>query len=504
MSEVGRLPEAQASSEEVISKEVAPDANVLNKETEGVANNNDPDVEKVDSPVPDDGPVEEKKEADEQTFVEQESLNEVEPAPPAATDSSTPAQHPDNIGAQILKNRFLSLKERANQNAQNLWAKNSPALNAKAVQERAGQLWKTAAPILPVTGFRKPQQRPAEDKEKPRTMVEASGKVLGEEKGELGDVETHEVKPQQLALDKDTMEEASNGSEAKAEVADNSANQVVDDYENSSVGGVSDVATRLLSGKALTRASLAASVAYESVATFRGRYNTAGSTSMSLDKDDNNSAKLEEAVVDKRPMPESQVELILKSRVGQHMQEILDRLEPHEFAMLLGRGMLGVNLKQCFLKNHGVFVDFMVPGSQAENSGVIRSGDLLVRLGDADLRKGTILDIPMQIAQARRPVVLTLATGSKVALERMNYIDVAVAMMHRARDYYTKRGSLSNLPSASASPSSEAAKAEQSSTDIKSVSENTIEPDDTLDCYLTPPAPNLDTRREFHDEVPLR
>lgn len=425
---------------------------------------------------------------------------------PSSTRASQPL-NPDNLGAQLLRNRFLSLKERANQNAQTLWAKNSPALseNAKAVQERAEQLWKTAAPILPVTGFLKqpgifvtPPNKETESSVGETKKIEVNNESTAE-------TESHpiqhgtELRPRQLSLS--DPENDKDGQDVQIG-ADPFNSKVADGDDTSSVGGTSDVAALLLTGRALTRASLAASVAFESVTTFRGRYNASAITPTSQNKDGAPKAG-DEAVTDNRPLPESQLELILKSRVGQHMQEILDKLEPHEFAMLLGRGMLGVNLKQCYLKNHGVFIDFMVPGGQAENSGVIRSGDLPVRLGDIDLRKGTILDIPMQISQARRPVVLVLATGSAVTLERMNYIDVTVAMMHRARDYYTKRGSLSILPSA-ASPARGESTLGSGDADVKSVSDVTVPPGDTIDSFLTPPAPNLDIRRDFQDEVPLR
>jgi hypothetical protein len=469
---------------------------------------------------------------------EQKEIDIASPPPPAeqvtppivSPTVTSPSSNlsSENLGAQLLKNRFLSLKERANQNAQTLWAKNSPALseNAKAVQERAGQLWKTATPILPpvLPGFRmqppgifatasssapppteqqrqQPQQNEAEDSGEGTTNTNVQNTLIEGRPLEQG---IAELKPRQLSLadlSNDDKVPPKDKSEIKGAIEGGSGED-----DTTSMGGASDVATLLLTGRALTRASLAATVAFESVATFRGRYNAA-SSSMNSSRDGTPRKSAEdETVTDSRPMPESQLDIILKSRVGQHMQEILDKLEPHEYAMLLGRGMLGVNLKQCYLKSHGVFIDFMVPGGQAQNSGVIRSGDLLVRLGDIDLRKGTIVDIPTQISQARRPVVLALATGSTVALERMNYVDVAVAMMHRAREYYTKRGTLSNLPSAASPPRGESNRGSSTTgdADIKSVSEITVPPADTIDSFLTPPAPNLDIRRDFQDEVPLR
>ncbi len=46
----------------------------------------------------------------------------------------------------------------------------------------------------------------------------------------------------------------------------------------------------------------------------------------------------------------------------QALEKFLSQLSPGEYLMYLGPGMLGVNLKQTFLKSHGVYVDFIVPG----------------------------------------------------------------------------------------------------------------------------------------------
>ncbi len=47
---------------------------------------------------------------------------------------------------------------------------------------------------------------------------------------------------------------------------------------------------------------------------------------------------------------------------SQVMEVMLSQLSSGEYLMFLGPGMLGVNLKQTFLKKHGVYVDFVVPG----------------------------------------------------------------------------------------------------------------------------------------------
>lgn len=441
--------------------------------------------------------------------------------PARATTSPTAPSASSGKGAQILMNRFQSLKERANQNAQTLFQKN-PVLstNAKAVQERAEQFWKQAAPKLQTAGvvpsafrFDTTNANSSKVSLSSSSTHTASGETEKEADGEEEASNTTnapgantpeggtQVQPSQFSLnDTEKVATATSSSSGIPQEASDAGEEEEEGTDRGSLlGGTMDASSRLRVGRALNRASFAATVAYESVLAtgFRGRYN---STSSTVSSTDGGGGGEENNLTDTRPMPESQTEIILKSRVGQHMQEILEKLEPHEYAMLLGRGMLGVNLKQCYLKNHGVFVDFLVPGGQAESSGVVRSGDLPVRLGDIDLRKGTIIDIPKEIAQARRPVVLTMATGTKVPLERMNFVDVAVAMMHRARDFYNKRGTLSNLPSASSPNKGE----EKVAMAIKSVSDVTVPPADTIDSFLTPPAPSLDIRREFVDEVPKR
>lgn len=521
------------------------------------------------TPSVDGGPLEEKKEADvsppaapapetpAKESDEVEKTDVVEPAPPASdvvpeppTDSATAAAttssatttptasparrtgtgEPTGKGAQILMNRFQTLKERANQNAQTLWSKGTPVLTTKVQEMRSTNLWKAAPSIGIGTTFRQSfqQTKPDEQQVSGETAEsQARDQVDDANRNESSVDESssstaaasnkaEEIRPKQFSLieanvsEKEAAEGGMGGDDKI--IIEDGAEEDFDDRD-SSIGGASDAAaTKLLVGRAFTKASLAATVAYESVLSsgFRGRYNASSSGSnVGGSNDGSVGEKTDEGTLaDTRPAKESQTELILKSRVGQHMQAILDKLEPYEYAMLLGRGMLGVNLKQCYLKNHGVFIDFLVPGGQAESSGVIRSGDLAVRLGDVDLRKGTILDIPTEISKARRPVVLTMATGTKVSLERMNYIDVAVAMMHRARAYYTKRGTLSNLPSASSPKKKQAADEQQTSSpatmEIQSVSEVTVPPAETIDSFLTPPAPTLDIRREFLEEVPLR
>lgn len=156
----------------------------------------------------------------------------------------------------------------------------------------------------------------------------------------------------------------------------------------------------------------------------------------------------EPLVLPQRPnMTQSQTALILSSRAATHMQSILDSLDPNEYVMLLGNGMLGVNLKQAYLKNNGVYMDYLVDGSAADLSGVIHVGDNLMKVGDIDVyKRGLILNVPQTIASAKRPVVLVLSTGQQVPEERMNYVDVAVGLMHKFKEEQDNRRDITSLP----------------------------------------------------------
>jgi hypothetical protein len=134
-----------------------------------------------------------------------------------------------------------------------------------------------------------------------------------------------------------------------------------------------------------------------------------------------------------RPGP-NQTTRILGSSHAQHMRELLGRLGPREYIMFLGRGMLGVNLKQSYLQRTGVYVDYLIPHGAAERSGLIRVGDLLRRVGDAPVDKQTILTIPQQIAKSPRPLHLVWATGTFPGVENMDPLEIAVAHMQRWRD----------------------------------------------------------------------
>lgn len=131
---------------------------------------------------------------------------------------------------------------------------------------------------------------------------------------------------------------------------------------------------------------------------------------------------------------ESQIELMQKSIPGHIIKEHVDSLKPGQYLMLLRPGMLGVNLKQTFLPGHGVYVDYVLPGGNAEKSGVVCVGDGLVKVGDTDVSKGTIADVPTIIAKTRRPAILVFNGEHRTDIEEMDYLSVAIGAVNRILD----------------------------------------------------------------------
>ena len=144
---------------------------------------------------------------------------------------------------------------------------------------------------------------------------------------------------------------------------------------------------------------------------------------------------------------QSQTALILNSSAGAHMQKILSSLEEGEYVMFLGPGFMGVNLKQSFLKRHGVYIDYIVPNGAADKSGVVSVGDCLLKVGNIDVTHGTIRNVPNIIAQADRPVIIVLKRDFHVTGGPM---DVAVGkvlqVQQAARSGTTGGQLLSHLP----------------------------------------------------------
>jgi hypothetical protein len=402
-------------------------------------------------------------------------------------DSSTKSDisMSNSKGAQILMNRFSSWKESTKQNAQEIWKEQGPTIH-----ENAKRVWKQAPsirrfPPIPPTGN---INNTAEDEEAKNFVNMTSASP---EKREATARQESEGTTSSVGDEEDEV--SSNGNyKSEEEVLSEGTEDILSLDVNVGAALTKASVAASKASKAASKASAAATVVAESVATnFRGRYTS--NTSKSADTQNENAGTEHPS----KTLPESQTELILKSRVGEHMQEILDKLEPHQFAMLLGRGMLGVNLKQCYLKNHGVFIDFLVTGGQAEASRIVRSGDLLVTLGETDLRKQTIVQIPQEISKVRRPSVLIFGQGTPVALERMNYLDIVVAMIHRARYLSLKKGGIANLTATTS-------EIEESKDSDAAICENPVPVDDTSHNYATPPAPTLELRKEFVDEVTLR
>ena len=439
--------------------------------------------------------INEANDAPETANISSDDTEVGKPAPtaPAAAKATIAAAESiaNSKSAQLLMNRFSTWTQSANENAKELWKKQAPAIN-----ETRKNLFKQEWSPIPgnlrfTTALRGGQFKDslvdgADENTSgvpPTTPLKASVSDAN-----LADP----ASKSKASLDASFVSNSSVGDEEdEVSSSDSDGKSATDEDPLGSSGEL----PRVRAGFAY--ASTAAAVVAESVATnFRGRYKAGPIPATPPPKSAQKPADLS---------PESQTALILKSRAAKHMQEILDGLDKHEFAMLLGNGMLGVNLKQCYLKNHGVFIDFLVEGGQAQLSGVIRAGDLLLRIGDIDVRKGTIAEIPQTIANAKRPVVIILATGTKVAIERMNYIDIAVAMLHRARKRYDKRKILS--PSKETAQNLEGPPRAETVEDLsapKSVSSVSIPIDDSLDGFLTPPTPTLDARKEFADETAQR
>lgn len=451
-------------------------------------------------------------------------------------------------GAQILMNRFSTWRKTANEKL----TTQAPVLqeNAKQAQEYAQRMLKnnSLSSVMPSMGLgsrfaaaQKQKTGPsgAATADTTTTTATVAEKSVGDDGMKQEDGTAITSAPENQEADKPSSTPAFPRLRSTTSLMDN------DDEEDNKIKISDESSQPKPQGTAIgnvfaapesrerVRAvfSRASTTMAESVSTsFRGRYTLDTSAKTVADDKD-----LSDSEPEKPTLEESQMALILKSRAGEYMQEILDKLEPHEFAMLLGRGMLGVNLKQCYLKNHGIFVDYLVDGGQASQSGLIRSGDLMVRLGDLEFRKGTIKDVPLKIAKAKRPAVLVLATGTNVAIERVNFVDVAVAMMHRARNYYEDRGSFSVLPSAiksasatandaamndnedgneeesepasnSLSPSEREEKNDPPSPSAapQSVCDVTIDTHDNVEAYASPPWPSLAVRKEFIDETSLR
>jgi hypothetical protein len=81
------------------------------------------------------------------------------------------------------------------------------------------------------------------------------------------------------------------------------------------------------------------------------------------------------------------------------------------YTMTLGHGMLGVNLKQGYLADTGVYVDYLVQQGAAD--GIVGVGHVLAHIGSDNVQQGgTIFSVPQQLARAQRPVPLQWYTNA--------------------------------------------------------------------------------------------
>ena len=80
----------------------------------------------------------------------------------------------------------------------------------------------------------------------------------------------------------------------------------------------------------------------------------------------------------------------------------------------------------------------------AHKSGVIWIGDRLMKVGSADVSKGTIFDVPGIIAKMKRPLIMVLDGEHNIDLKRMDNLTVAIGMINQIQDD-AKRDSTNNL-----------------------------------------------------------
>lgn len=99
----------------------------------------------------------------------------------------------------------------------------------------------------------------------------------------------------------------------------------------------------------------------------------------------------------------------------------LNNLPPGQYGVTIGPGMLGVHLKQSYWPaKGGIYIDSIVSGGHAEKSKVMMIGDTILKVGDVDVSKGTVAEVPKIIGRARRPVLLVCSgefpvDGNKVS-----------------------------------------------------------------------------------------
>lgn len=374
------------------------------------------------------------------------------PQPPARSSNSTDIPLQETKGAKILLSRFSSWRKKANEAVvQNVQAFSQTELaqqlktHAEVVKTQAGVV-KTRAEVafrtsvvpeassdgqkgvskegVTASSDKTPQQEPEQNHEGTEEAVHNLN-AAAESVNDSGVTEPKLPVASREAgapFSDDDVGVMSDGGATSS--ADDDSEYCTTDYTDS----LSNDATGLRAAAAALYVRTAASVITDSVSSgFRGRY---GDESESVPNN-------------KQEKQQSQTAKILSSRAAEHMQSIIDTLdESHEYVMLLGHGRLGVNLRQTYLKNHGVYVDYLVEGGAAYNSKVVYAGDVVQKVGNVSVAKGTILNVPKVVADSKRPAILVFSTGQKVESYKVNYIDLAIAMMHEIKDEESRRGIL--------------------------------------------------------------
>ena len=142
------------------------------------------------------------------------------------------------------------------------------------------------------------------------------------------------------------------------------------------------------------------------------------------------------ATKNQRPAP--------RSPNPEQRKPIVPGLTKGSYVMMLGQGMLGVNLKQTYLPNRGVYVDFLVPGGNAEKSTVVCIGDAILKVGNVDVSRGVIQTVPKVIAKSKRPVMMVFKGEQDLHWRKMDNIAVAVGMMNKIME--DSRRGIRNMP----------------------------------------------------------
>lgn len=333
---------------------------------------------------------------------------------------STTAKDTPGKGAQIFMNRFSNWRQKANENATILYQKAREA-QEQAARENKGPL----AALRQVAGSTA------------GVVGEGGGDVRGKGSSSYEDSEQEDDDHSSGSASHSSSQSESHSGEGdhEDEEEDNDDRNKQRRPDPQSTRSLPNLPSRQQVRSRVQNLAGGVINNLDSVATgFRGRYANTSEWNDTISKTPPPSVPMQN-----QNARESQTALILKSRAAEHLQDILNSLHPYEYVMLLGAGRLQVNLKNPYVKHQGTYVDFLVSGGAADKSGVVAVGDSIVKVGSQDVKKHTIADVPSIIAKAKRPVVLVLTTGTEMEVERITYLDLAVAMMHRIRDQDEKQ-----------------------------------------------------------------